>query len=398
MKSGICKITTAAIALFGSSASLAQDASVEKTDVVPTGEKAAITIAPGHDDSPVIEIALLLDTSNSMDGLIGQAKTQLWSVVNEFITAKQAGKTPVVKVALFEYGKSSLSAESHWIRRIQPLTRDLDKISEELFALRTNGGDEYCGAVIRRAVETLDWSPSKDTYKAIFIAGNEPFTQGPIKASEACKSAITKGIIVNTIHCGSQTDGINGGWKQGALLADGSFLIIDQDQTVAHIEAPQDKLIIELNVKLNGTYVPYGLQAQRSQANQIAQDANSESIARSNLASRARTKASSNYWNPNWDIVDACQVKGFKWEEVKKDQLPENLRKLSTEELKTYVEKQMAERKRIQKEILDLSSKRDAWVAKKRQELGEDNTLGNAVSSAIRAQAGTKGVTFEVRK
>ena len=35
-----------------------------------------------------IQIALLLDTSNSMDGLIDQAKSQLWSVVNEFIRYK----------------------------------------------------------------------------------------------------------------------------------------------------------------------------------------------------------------------------------------------------------------------------------------------------------------------
>ncbi|MEZ5022383.1 MAG: hypothetical protein R2728_03810 [Chitinophagales bacterium] len=31
-----------------------------------------------------IQIALLLDTSNSMDGLIEQAKGKLWSIVNEF--------------------------------------------------------------------------------------------------------------------------------------------------------------------------------------------------------------------------------------------------------------------------------------------------------------------------
>ena len=105
-----------------------------------------------------------------MSGLIAQAKTQLWSVVNEFIAAKQAGKTPVVQVALFEYGKSSLSNESRWIRQIQPLTRDLDSISKELFALSTNGGEEYCGAVIEQAVNTLSWDASPKTYKAIFIA------------------------------------------------------------------------------------------------------------------------------------------------------------------------------------------------------------------------------------
>ena len=33
-------------------------------------------------------LALLLDTSNSMDGLIDQAKSQLWKIVNELAAAK----------------------------------------------------------------------------------------------------------------------------------------------------------------------------------------------------------------------------------------------------------------------------------------------------------------------
>ena len=37
---------------------------------------------------PFIKVALLLDTSNSMDGLIDQAKAQLWDIVNELSYAK----------------------------------------------------------------------------------------------------------------------------------------------------------------------------------------------------------------------------------------------------------------------------------------------------------------------
>ncbi|MEO7695078.1 MAG: hypothetical protein ABIS36_14065, partial [Chryseolinea sp.] len=45
-----------------------------------------------NDEPPVKEqsilIALLLDTSNSMDGLIDQAKSQLWKIVNELSKAQ----------------------------------------------------------------------------------------------------------------------------------------------------------------------------------------------------------------------------------------------------------------------------------------------------------------------
>ncbi len=48
---------------------------------------------PAPPAKPTVQLAILLDTSNSMDGLIDQAKTQLWNVVNEFVrAARTAGR------------------------------------------------------------------------------------------------------------------------------------------------------------------------------------------------------------------------------------------------------------------------------------------------------------------
>ena len=92
-----------------------------------------------------IMVALLLDTSNSMDGLIDQAKSQLWKIVNEMAAAKSRdGKRPNIKIALYEYGNNGLSSSEGHIRQVSPLTEDLDFISEKLFSLTTNGGEEYC--------------------------------------------------------------------------------------------------------------------------------------------------------------------------------------------------------------------------------------------------------------
>ncbi|MCH8177957.1 MAG: VWA domain-containing protein, partial [Proteobacteria bacterium] len=202
---------------------------------------------------PRVQIAILLDTSGSMSGLIDQARTELWAIVNEFITATRDGQAPELQVALYKYG-SSLRASEGYIRMIVPLTTDLDKISEELFALKISGSKEYCGWVIKEATEELQWSPAPEDLKVIFIAGNEPFTQGKVKYQDACKAAIGKGIVVNTIHCGSSSAGVSGKWKDGAMLADGQFLNIDQNKTAVHIAAPQDAEIAELGIKLNSTY------------------------------------------------------------------------------------------------------------------------------------------------
>ncbi|MCC5613330.1 hypothetical protein LC612_43305 [Nostoc sp. CHAB 5834] len=41
-----------------------------------------------------------------MDGLIDQAKTQLWELVNQLAMAKKGGKDTDIEIALFEYGNS----------------------------------------------------------------------------------------------------------------------------------------------------------------------------------------------------------------------------------------------------------------------------------------------------
>jgi hypothetical protein len=353
-------------------------------------------VAPVVTDERVVQLALLLDTSGSMQGLISQAKTQLWKIVNEFNGATQNGKPLVVQVALFEYGNNGLRPDTHWIRRIQPLTRDLDKVSEELFKLTTNGGEEYCGAVIKAALEQLEWDSSPQTYKAIFIAGNEPFTQGPINPVTSCRSAMARGVVVNTIHCGDETVGINEGWQKGALLTDGSYLVINQNQAVVHVASPYDADIERLSADLNKTYISYGSKGREAAANQFVQDSNalSEKAAGASVQ-RAMTKASANYCNTHWDLVDACRQKDFKLETVQVEELPAEMQKMKPEERKAYVEAKAAERAKMQNEIAELGKKRTLFVAAKQKEAGKESTLDTAVSKAIRSQAAKKNIQFE---
>ncbi|WP_395749276.1 VWA domain-containing protein [Prosthecobacter sp.] len=365
-------------------------------DLQPPAPVVEVTKVEAAAETPLVQIAVLLDTSSSMSGLIEQAKTQLWKLVNEFISAKQGGKTPAVQVALYEYGKSSLRPEENWIRQIQPLTRDLDKVSEELFALTTNGGDEYCGAVIQRATKDLAWDANPKVYKAIFIAGNEPFTQGPVDSKTSCKEAIAKGIIVNTIHCGGEAQGIAEHWSEGALLADGKYLVIDQNQAIVHVDAPQDKEIVKLNEALNSTYVNYGATAPAAKARQLTQDDNAAAKAESGAqVQRVISKASANYCNTTWDLVDACKQKDFDISKVKEEDLPQEMKKMSLEERKAYLEKKIAERAEIQKKVLALNKDREAYVATKRKESSGKDTLDTAMSKALREQAEKKGIAWE---
>jgi hypothetical protein len=352
--------------------------------------------APFHGRRPAVDVAILLDTSNSMDGLIDQAKNQLWTIVQQFAKAKKHGQTPILRVALFEYGNTSLPASEGYIRQVVPLTDDLDKLSESLFALRTNGGDEYCGQVINEAVKRLDWSKEPNGYKAIFIAGNEPFTQGTVDYRKSCKRAIERGIVVNTIHCGNSQEGIQGEWKHGAQLAEGEFLNIDQDRTVVHIDCPQDKVIIQLNAELNKTYLWYGAAPERSkyEANQGAQDVNAGNSSPDALSTRVAAKASAAYSNRNRDLVDTLAEDKQILKKVKEDELPDAVKQLRPEKREGFVQEMASRRGAIQKQITELAAEREKYLAKERQRLASDSsssTFGDATILAIRKQLTKSG-------
>lgn len=365
----------------------------------PASDKTATAKKPVA-KTPRIQIAILLDTSNSMDGLINQARQQLWKIVNEFATAKQNGVAPMLEVALLQYGNNSLPAKEGYIQLVVPFTDNLDVVSEKLFALKTNGGNEYCGQVIDVAAKSLAWTKSNSDLKTIYIAGNEPFTQGPVDFRKACKTAITKGITVNTIHCGSEQAGVSGKWKDGAVLADGSFVSINQNRKVVAIKAPQDKKILALSSKLNTTYVAYGDMKKRKYfiGNQMAQDGNAGKLGRYAAVNRAFTKGSSNiYCNSSWDLVDALKEKKVDLAKIKKEHLPKELQKLTPVQCKAYIKKKGEERAKIQSDIAKLKKARDAYVAKKRREqakAGKADTLETGVIKSLRSQAAKKKFTF----
>jgi von Willebrand factor type A domain len=347
--------------------------------------------------APSVQIAILLDTSNSMDGLIGQAKTQLWNVVNEFVRAKKNGRPPAMQVALFEYGKNTLPSNEGFVRLILPLTDDLDRVSEELFALKTQGGDEYCGWVIRDAVNRLDWSPSGDVYKAIFIAGNEPFTQGSVDFHQSCRAAIKRGIMVNTIFCGANPAGVQTGWKDGAVLADGRYLSIDQNQKIVDIPTPHDAQIAKLGVELNKTYLPYGRMGQAGLARQSAQDTNACEVSASVLAARTVSKGNAVYCNDGWDLVDAIKNGKCNLEELKDEDLPDDLKKLDKAARKSKVDAAAKQREAIQAQILKLNKEREQFlVVERKKQLGSKaDTLDQAIVKTIRDQATRQNFKFE---
>lgn len=332
-----------------------------------------------------IQVALLLDTSNSMDGLIDQAKSRLWNIVNTLTTLKYNGKATEIEIALYEYGNDGIRDENY-IRQVTPLTQDLDLVSEKLFALRTNGGSEYCGAVIRDAAANLNWDSNEKSMKLIYIAGNEAFDQGKINYKEVVLKAKGKNIYTNTIFCGSREEGIQTFWQNGASLGGGKYFNIDSDRKVMYIETPYDKRISECNARLNDTYIYYGNHGSEYRLKQITQDKNAEMQSASNLVERTVAKSKKNaYKNDHWDLVDKAEKDAGFIANVKESELPAELKGKSKEEIQKTIAAKSAARDTIQKEIEELSKKRQGYIDSEMKKRGTEDSddLGKAIESSI---------------
>lgn len=349
---------------------------------------AMIKTEADYPNKQFIRVALLLDTSNSMDGLIDQAKAQLWDIVNELSYAKCGNEKPKLKIALYEYGNDNLNSDEGYIRQVLAFSDDLDEISKQLFSLTTNGGNEYCGYVINTSLNQLKWGENEDDLKLIFIAGNEPFTQGEISYKDAVKQAHKKGVSVNTIFCGDYDQGIGTYWKDGADLSHGDYMAINHNHTTTYVATPYDDQILNLNQMLNKTYVAYGNIGRSKMALQAEQDTNAMGYSEENAVSRTVSKSSHLYKNSTWDLVDAEKEKGFKYENLKKDELPQELKNKNVSEIKAYISNKRQERKTIQKEIQQLNEKRRQFI--KSNDSKNENGLENAMIKAIKTQAKEK--------
>ncbi len=340
-------------------------------------------------------MAILLDASNSMDGLITQAKSRLWNIVNTLTTLKFSGKTPEIEIALYMYGNDGLPASEDYIRQVIPFTSNLDLISEKLFSITTNGGSEYCGAVIDDATKNLDWGDGSSDMKLIYIAGNEEFTQGTVSYKESISAALKNNIYVNTIHCGDYHQGVSGMWKDAADRGEGKYFCINSDAAIAYIATPYDDKISSYNLQLNDTYIYYGSDGYSNYSNQTLQDNNAQSISNENSVNRAVSKSKSVYNNYSWDLVDRINDDPEYIKNLDNKTLPEEYQKMDVAELQKEVDEKSKERAEINAEISDLSKKRQDYIDEKMQDENTEDDFGKAVELSILEFAELKGFEIE---
>ena len=361
-------------------------------------------IKPGNEPQqtratkPKIQVAVLLDVSNSMDGLIEQAKAQLWNMVSVMGKAKCNDVSPDIEIALYEYGRDSNDPNAGYIKQVSPFSTDMDVLSQQLFKLTTFGGSEFCGQVIHTSLDELKWDSSSSNYKVIFIAGNEDFLQGSVSYTKACEAAKKKGVIVNTIYCGDRMQGIREHWNLGAECGNGSFTNINSNARPVDIPTPYDTTLIVLNEKLNKTYLYYGGDGKEKLALQAEMDVSNAKIGGSVAAKRASVKGNrSLYDNSGWDLVDAYEKDKSIIQKVDMKTLPDTLKNKSRSELEKIVDNNNKQRSSIQLEIASTSAKRETFIAEERTRTAGTNTatLETEVEKIIKEQVRRYNMVIE---
>lgn len=362
-----------------------------------TATEAKATLAA---KTPKIEVVFVLDTTGSMGGLIAAAKEKIWAIANTLATAKPA---PVIKMGLIGYRDRG----DAYITTFSELSDDLDAVYSDLMTFKAAGGGdgpESVNQALHEAVTKPKWSDDTDTYKVIFLVGDAPphmDYDNDIKYAVSAKKAITSGIVVNTIQCGNM-GGTEAIWREIAKLAEGEYFRVAQSGSAVHYRTPYDDDISKLSRELDGTRLYYGAREVQAKGKvrleksvELYDEAAPSAVAqRSMFNSSAAGKR--NFLGEN-ELVDAYINDTVKLDELKEEELPESLRKMSKEEREAVIKKKAETRKELQKKIAELSKKRQAHILEQVKKQGDKGkkSLDMKIYSAIKKQAEQKDIVYE---
>jgi hypothetical protein len=342
--------------------------------------------------SRAVDVVIVLDVSGSMEHLLDSVRARTWDVVNELGKMRP---TPLLRVGFVSFGTDAGNENDGFVLVEENLTDELDKVYAKLMAATVGGRDERVGQALHTTLNQMNWSREWDALRVVFVAGNESADQGINHHNfrDIAKLYRDEGIIINALYAGNREQGITERWHHVAQHGVGNFSAIDPSLHTIQIPTPQDSALLELNAKLNTTYVPYGPSGQDGLANQVAQDGNASRLGVQSCSARIVTKGSALYTNASWDLVDAASNEDFTWNSIGDEDLPVILAPMTPEQRRAYIDDKRIERESIQKAIQEISLKREEYIQKALAR--ESRGLGAAMRASVREQAMAKGFTCD---
>jgi len=332
--------------------------------------------APGRK----VDVVFAVDTTGSMGGLLDGAKRTIWSIANQ---VKDIDKTADLRVGLVAY--RDLGDE--YVTRDFALTDDLDAVFAELSAYQAGGGGdvpENVDAALYDAVHKMHWRDGAK--KMIFLVGDAPpATRGEVPAfSTTAGDAATKHIVINTIRCGQDSETARA-WQQIAMIGDGAFSTIQQDGGVQQLATPYDDKMAELAAAIDSTTVYYGdASARQGWEGKMAVASAAPAAARADRGSYY-AKGGGTAAKPTEDAVGGVASGQLNVDALETEKLPEEMRAKSKAELKADLEDRAKKREIAQKEMAELSKKRDEYIkANTKDDAGFDGVVKKTLEAQLK--------------
>jgi len=346
-----------------------------------------------------VEVVFVLDTTGSMSGLIHAAQEKIWSIASTLAQAQQAPEISMGLVAYRDRGDAYLT-------QVVDLDRDLDSMYAKLMDFRADGGGDGPEAVneaLQAAIHRMSWSQDPGTYRVVFLVGDAPphmDYQDDVKYPQLVAAAAAKGIVVNTIQCGSMSDTV-APWQHIASLGHGRYFTVEQAGSAVAIATPFDAQIATLSAELDGTRLYYGsAEQQRAMAAKV--DATERLNEEASVTARARRGAfnvsaagSANFLGGR-ELVDDVASGRVDLAAVPPAELPASVAALEPEARNELVAEAAQKREEIKQQIAALAVQRDTYIKKQVDETGgAAASLDQQIYDAVREQAAPLGLQYE---
>jgi Mg-chelatase subunit ChlD len=334
---------------------------------------------------PKIEVVFALDTTGSMSGLIDGAKRKIWSIAH-YIASGQP--KPELRVGLVAYRDKG----DEYVTRVYDLTDDLDTVFEHLSSFEAAGGGdtpEHVSKALYDSVYKMSWSQDGQVLKQVYLVGDAPphtdYNDG-FDYRKIAAHAKDVGIHINTIRCGGDRE-TQLVWNQIATAASGEYASIDQSGGVVAIATPYDDKLAELNGKLASSAIGYG----RWRGEVAAKAHHAAAMPTPMAADRAATFGlMGGSVGGAGDIIDDALKGRAKVDTMAAEDLPVEMRGMDGAGRKKFVAEKNAERERMQKEINELATRRDAYMKAK----APKDSFDARVEGTIKSQAASVGVRY----
>jgi Mg-chelatase subunit ChlD len=340
---------------------------------------------PAASKAPRVEVVFCLDTTGSMGGLLEGAKQKIWSICNQIAGGKPSPDLKVGLVAFRDRG-------DEYVTRVFDLTDDLDAIHKHLKGFKAAGGGDFPESVneaLHVAVNKVSWSKDRDTLRILFLVGDAPPHMDypdDIKYPVTCKQAAERDIIINTIQCGNHEQTLKY-FRDIATKAEGKYVQIAADGGVVAVATPFDKRLGEINTELAKSTLTYGEGKGRGDSEAKKDDARRLAGAAPGVAADRAATLAKNKRVAAYDLIDNINAGKVKLEDLKKEQLPEEMQKMTPAEQKDFLAKMAKRRAELSKEALDLDKKRGDFIAQKRAENKTRSGFDGEVLEILRSQA-----------